>query len=201
LIVFVVLGVGLGWFAYKWREAERQRKVVEAIERVGGEIYYDIQVDGDEIITWTKEPPTPAWLRGLADDHFFCDIAGVDLNYCTEAGDVHLEHIKGLTGLNVLFLSGTRVTDVGMKPVKGMPNLECLDLNSTRVTDAGLVHLRTLKRLKRLCIADTQVTDAGLEAIKGLTELGYLDLHETNVTEEGIEGLQKALPNCEILTY
>lgn len=41
LIVVVVLGVVLGWFAFKMRKAERQRKAVEAIREAGGVVIYD----------------------------------------------------------------------------------------------------------------------------------------------------------------
>jgi len=35
MAVVVLLGMGLGWFGWKMREAERQRKAVEAIRKAG----------------------------------------------------------------------------------------------------------------------------------------------------------------------
>ena len=46
----------------------------------------------------------------------------------------------------------------------------------------------------------TQIGDAGLEHLRGLTSLTAIRVNETQVTEEGIKKLQRALPNCKILT-
>ena len=45
-----------------------------------------------------------------------------------------------------------------------------------------------------------QITNAGLEHLKGLTELQDLLIHCTKTTNTGIAKLQKALPNCKIVT-
>jgi internalin A len=77
---------------------------------------------------------------------------------------------------------------------------EVLVLNATQVTDAGLAHLSGLMTLERLTLVATQVTDAGLAHLTGLTGLETLNLSETQVTDAGISELQKALPNCRILS-
>ena len=41
LVVVVLLSVGLGWFAFKMRQAERQRKAVEKIREAGGVVWHD----------------------------------------------------------------------------------------------------------------------------------------------------------------
>jgi Leucine-rich repeat (LRR) protein len=92
----------------------------------------------------------------------------------TQVTDAGLEHLKGLTGLKVLWLGGTHVTGSGLKFLKGLANLEWLDLERTRITDAGLEHL------------------------KGLTNLKWLYLEHTQVTDEGVRDLQRTLPNCDI---
>jgi Leucine-rich repeat (LRR) protein len=73
-------------------------------------------------------------------------------------------------------------------------------LSGSQVTDASLAHLTGLTALERLTLVATQVTDAGLAHLTGLTGLETLNLSETQVTDAGISELQKALPNCRILS-
>ena len=51
-------------------------------------------------------------------------------------------HLKGLTKLSVLDLSGTQVTDAGLAHLKGLTKLSVLDLRGTQVTDAGVKELK-----------------------------------------------------------
>jgi len=219
LIVVVLLSLPLGWFV---RQAQRQRKAVEAIRKAGGLVWYDYELDEDGFSTGTEEPPTPAWLRELIGDDFFLDVVGVGVAEDTGVGDVVLEHVKGLTKLEYLVLGGspitddglenakgltrldglvllgTQVTDDGLEHLKGLTELEWLELSFTQVTDDGLVHLAGLERLKWLGLSRTDVTDRGLEHLKGLRELQQLELSGTQVTQQGIDELRKALPKCGI---
>ena len=92
----------------------------------------------------------------------------------------------------------TQVTDAGLEHIKGLTRLQNLYLFSTQVTDAGLESLKGLDELLELRLDNTKVTDAGLEHIKGLTQLERLYLDGTKVTDEGVKKLQQALPNCKI---
>ena len=205
LVVVVLLCLPLGWFAARLRDAERQRKAVEAIRAAGGAVKYDYQEAGG----WGAEPNAPAWLREVVGDDFFSDVVEVHL-LGTTFGDESMEHLKRLTNLNglglndtqvtdagldhikrlpsleALYLGGTDVTDAGLKSLKGLKTLEVLSLCDTEVADAGLVHLQTMTNLKSLVLSRTQVTDAGLEYIKGLTHLEDLVLSETQITDAGL---------------
>ena len=66
--------------------------------------------------------------------------------------------------------------------------------------DAGLKQLAGLKALQTLSLSNTSVTDEGLKSLSGLKALKSLDLIGTSVTEDGVAKLQKALPNCDIVT-
>jgi len=87
MAVMVLLGVGLGWFV---RQAQRQRKAVEAIREAGAVVIYDYQLDEDEpgMFTPEREPPTPAWLRRLLGVDLFSDVVVVDVTgtHVTEEG-------------------------------------------------------------------------------------------------------------------
>jgi hypothetical protein len=50
--------------------------------------------------------------------------------------------------------------------VTGLTRLEELDLSYTKVTDAGFDNFRELTRLKELWLHDTQVTDAGVAELQ-----------------------------------
>jgi len=83
-------------------------------------------------------------------------------------GDDDLAHLKGLTALQTLDLSGCeRVTDAGVAHLKGLTALQTLELNFTEVTDAGLAHLKGLTALQSLGLTGCdKVTDAGVADLK-----------------------------------
>jgi Leucine-rich repeat (LRR) protein len=53
-----------------------------------------------------------------------------------------LTHIKGLTNLTRLDLSGTQVSDQGLEHLTGLKNLQFLFLEGTRVTPKGITDLQ-----------------------------------------------------------
>ncbi len=201
LIVFVVFSVGLGWFAFKMRQAEKQRGAVEAIRKAGGVVHYDYQQPDEWGFTPEREPPAPAWLRELVGEDFFSDVVSVSgggTGFRTDAGDVILDHVKRLPELTTLGLVGKTVTDTGLENLKGLTELDTLVLDHAQVSDEGLEHVGRLTKLELLYLSNTQITDAGLRQFRSLTRLEWLELHSTHVTKDGIEELQEALPNCTI---
>ena len=50
--------------------------------------------------------------------------------------------------------------------LKGLTNLETLVLTGTKITDAGLVHLKGLTKLERLSLYDTKTTPAGIKSLQ-----------------------------------
>jgi len=209
VVLVVAVAVPLGWFGVRLREAERQRRAVEAIRKAGGTVWYDYHNTLYGVIEPRAEPPTPAWLRNLLGEDFFADVVHVGYSRPrpspsvfteanTDVGDVDLAHVKGLERLKYLNLSGTRVTDGGLQHLSGLTRLEVLRLSCTPITDDGLEDLKRLTELTHLHLTCTQITDAGLEHLTGLTKLKYLFLDGTPVTDKSIEELEKALPNCHI---
>jgi hypothetical protein len=177
----------------------KQERAIAEIRKLGGKVEVD-----------TKHPGPPV-------------VVAVDLKH-TRVIDASLEHLKGLSQVEILFLKDTAVTDEGLVSVKGLTNLEVLELSRTKVTDKGLEHLQGFVKLQRLDLGDTQVTDKGLIHLKGLTSLEALNLENavgvsdlglvhlkdlaklrtlnlqgTRVTAAGIQKLQKALPKVSII--
>ncbi len=60
----------------------------------------------------------------------------------TALSDACLGPLQKLGRLQILVLSGNRITDDGLAMVSRMSTLESLDLTATDVTDQGLVHLK-----------------------------------------------------------
>ena len=114
--------------------------------------------------------------------------------------DEGLKHLQGMKQLETLTLSSTGITDGGLQQLAAFENLSELDIINCKITDSGLLHLKDLKNLKKLGLGLTPVTDLGLQHLHGLKNLESLDLQETKVTPQGIAELQKALPNCKIVS-
>ena len=106
------------------------------------------------------------------------ELTGVRLQKCavTDAG---LEHLRSLTKLVELDLSGTTVTDAGLARLEGLKQLNALDLGGTRVTDRGLPQLRRFPMLRSLNLCLLPVTDAGLAYVGALKNLQDLRLIKT----------------------
>ena len=114
--------------------------------------------------------------------------------------DKGVKSLSGMQELEVLTVGGTGITDAGLKQLSRLEQLTLLEVYNTRITDAGLAHLTKLKHLNSLNLRLTPITDAGLKHLSGLKQLKTLTLQETKVTPEGIATLQKALPDCTIVS-
>jgi hypothetical protein len=193
LLTFLV-SLGMSWFAVRMKRAREQGEAVEWIRKGGGSVVYDYQYE----VPYSG-PPGPVWLRNLLGTDFFATAVHVCF-FPSSVSDAGLEHLKGLTQLRELDLRFSPVGDNGLKYLNGLARLRTLDLSDTNVTDAGSEHLKRMTHLQTLNLEDAQVTDAGLEHLKGLTQLKMLILLGTHVTDDGVNRLQKALPNCQVIT-
>ena len=189
MVLTVAVAVPCSWLAVKMKQAERQRKAVEAIAKMRGGVVYDWVVDAKGKPVPTPTPSAPPWLRRALGDDFFWKVKLVFLNN-SQVTDSELEHIKGFNQLQRLELNGTQVTDSGLEHLKGLSQLQWLTLDHTQVTDRGLEHLKGLSQLQTLLLDGTQVTDVGLERLKGLRQLQELSLNDTQITDEGVKKLK-----------
>lgn len=116
----------------------------------------------------------------------------------TNTGLKRLSHCRDLS--SALAFSGCNgVTDAGLAHLVEMP-LEGLCFNSTAFSDAGLVHVGRMHHLRWLNVNRVPITDAGLEHLRSLAGLRRLVIYRTKVTKNGIGRLQRALPQCKILS-
>jgi hypothetical protein len=68
--------------------------------------------------------------------------------------------------LQYVQLSGTRVTNAGLVHLRGLTGLRVLWLYDTQISDAGLVHLQGLSGLRVLNLRSTLVSRAGVDALQ-----------------------------------
>lgn len=117
--------------------------------------------------------------------------------------DDNLACFKNLTNLTKLTLENNsdrvQISDAGLVPLGGMTRLEWLNLTGSRVTGQGLASLKALKKLRRLYLGWTQVDDAGLEVIASFPHLEVMELHQTKITDAGLARL-KGLTNLRELS-
>ena len=166
LILTTIIAIWLGGWSYK---ARQQREAVAALRAIGAVIDYDTRRP------WTTgRKKWPQWLLKIGGADYIASVRLVLFDH-SHGIDADLKHLKGLPGLQVLWLDGSQVTDAGME------------------------HLKHLTALQELNLKNTQVTNSGLEHLKGLTALQKLDLSSAKVTDAGVARLQKALPNCHIV--
>ncbi len=193
----VVLAVAFAciWLPGKWQKARNQRETVAVIERAGGRVLYDYQVDenGNEIDEAT--PPGLPWLQATCGPDFFRNIASVELPRADEAA---LESIGELRRLRKLSLYGRQITDFTLEYFKGLTRLRRLRLRNTAITDQGLEHLRGMTDLEDLDVSNTLVSNEGIKHLKGLARLRTLERESTRITGDGAVELRQALPGIKI---
>ncbi len=118
-ILTTLVALPCSWYATQMDNAAKRRKAIAEIIELGGRVKYY-----DATIPYTNgEPPRwYSWLRKLQGDEHLGNAVYVDLEGrpITDAG---LEHLKGLTNLELLVLGDTQVTDEGIKKLReALPN-------------------------------------------------------------------------------
>lgn len=187
--------------------AERQRRAVDAIEALGGLVYY-----ADDALPTARYPIAvqQSFLRRHLPRDYLEHVREADLTFCDDT-NAAMSHLRNLVSLRVLRLEniftdsdwelllralnvphrgGPPVSDAALAHVQGLTRLEEIDLDNTQVTDEGLAHLRGLTALRVLRLRGTQVTDAGLAHLQELTRLKELWLDGTQATDAGLVHLR-----------
>lgn len=174
LLMIPVMAIPCAWLAREIELARRQRSIVNAMKLRRC------------ILRWDRRPVAPPCLVSALGMDFFEDIDSLECKECFAFGDEDLEPAKELLRLNSIDLSHTQVTDVGLSHVKVLSLLYHLDLTGLTITDAGLESLSHLRKLSLLQLQSTQITDKGMKYVGGLDELEGLDLEKTHITSVGL---------------
>jgi hypothetical protein len=95
-------------------------------------------------------------------------------------------------------LTDLPVSDAALEPLKQLGDLEVLSLSGTRVTNSGMPHLTGIERLTYLFMNDTDVTDQGLLALADSVALRYISLDRTSVTSGAVEEFHRLSPGTVV---
>jgi hypothetical protein len=103
--------------------------------------------------------------------------------------------LRGLDRLEILSLSGNRITDKGLLLIAQQhPALEYLEIDCTDVSDAGLASLESLKKLKSVSLGGTLVTPEGLKKLQAARPGLEIDLHVDPTVEQSLRALRSQKP-------
>jgi hypothetical protein len=206
LIVMLVVSIPCALLGRKIERKRREREVLDAINKIGGQVHYDYERWSWSLAgTQKKEPPGPGWLRALLGENFFCEVDEahiVGVSSKTKITDADLSNL-GLSSFPrlrslTLKVNSLKITDAGLETIRDLTQIQELTLILPNVTDSGLRNLRGLTQLERLTLWGTRITNAGLVNLRGMMQLKTLDLSGVKVSDAGVKELQQALPNCKI---
>ncbi len=178
--MMLVVTVFCVWLGITAKRARDQKQTVEAIQDLGGTVFYDFhyyehESDGQTAIDSSRDPSSPRWLR---------DWLGLDL----------FHRVRYVRAVKLLQIPQPRIGIDLLGPVPQATQF------SKRI-DEHMVHLAALHDLETLDLSHSSITDANLVHLESLTNLKLLFLMHTGVTDEGVERFQRALPNCKISHY
>ena len=123
LLSVLLIGIWFGWIANR---AHEQKNAVDAIERLGGKVWFD-----------GRDKGIPPWIRSNLGDEFFKTAIGVDVSFL-QLKESDLDAVVVLKSLRSLSLAGTPISDTGLSRLAGLGKLETLDLGHCHITDRGL---------------------------------------------------------------
>jgi hypothetical protein len=173
MLLVVILGGGMGWWAYR---ARVQREAVAEIVAAGGKVYYDWEWDDDKPSPPTAKPRRPIWLVDRLGPDYLGNVVAV----CFYSSDAN------------------KANDEALIPVSRLPYLRHLDLDDddlaaaagdefsagwSKITDRGLSHIRKLGRLENLSLSSTDVDGPGLAQLTGMASLRRLNLRLIPLTD------------------
>lgn len=133
-VVLTALGVWLGVIVNRARE---QQDAAAAIEALGGDAYYDWQVDHTPTGHWvhrtTGEPDGPVWLRRLIGNDFFHEVTAVGLRPLEADILKSIAYLQRLRGLKVVMVrpqprrfSAAKQDELNAALVAALPNCEII---------------------------------------------------------------------------
>jgi hypothetical protein len=127
----------------------------------------------------------------------FADAPTSDENWHQDPGDEGPKLVRELGRVVKVSFARTSVTDAGLAPLAGMTTIEYLDLSETKVQGPGLANLRGMP-LWSLSLAGTPLNDAGMNQLPDFSELRDLYLGETRISGAFVAQLRR-FPKLEYL--
>ncbi len=200
LILLLVSGLVANWINLGYR----QHLAVKSIRDLGGEVWYEGQVDSRGQVPQDSRLGSNSKASNAAKSDYFHSVVKVSLNGRfhtpwgspkTTVNKVEMietdawRAIQSMSKLKFLELAATDIDDA--RRLWGMRQLVSLDLRHTSISDIS--HLVSMKGLRQLELAGTKVTDLG--PLADLVELEVLNIERTAIAN--IE----PLANCTKLKF
>lgn len=126
--------------------------------------------------------------------------------YANAINNETLKELAPLMNLRELDLSLTSVTDAGLEQLGSLKKLTKLTLlysegfAGPKITNAGLSPLSQLEQLRDLNLVGARITDAGVDDLRQLQNLRRLTVSRSQISPAGVRNLQKALPECDVVS-
>lgn len=191
LVIVVIAAVFLaGRFlprSAKHPDAELNRRVIEKVLGVGGELEILDRSGRTRLIDLTDVPDHPFYIT---------EVKVVAKRPFT---DDDVELLVGLPRLEAVYVSYTDITDRALAALARIPTIQGIGCGANDITDAGLEHLTGLKRLGYLDVnTSKRITDRAFEHIDRMENLRQLHVAWTSVTPEAVEAFKKRRPDCRV---
>jgi len=119
----------------------------------------------------------------------------LDLAECHRISDAGLIHLKGLTKLRNLTLSGPRITDAGMQHLAGLTNIVAISFHQCAITDESFGALSAMTKLKEFDVFRTRVGGHALSRIAGAKEISKIKMRDSAITTQDIVEQIGKFPN------
>jgi hypothetical protein len=134
LVLTFAVTLPFSWLAVEMKNAMEQKDAVAAIEKGGGGYEYDWRFDaasGDYAAD--PQPPVPDWLWQPLGIDFFSEV--VRASYISSLDrqlvNPELSPLEGLTHLKCLWLNSSQVTDAELEHLKNLSQLKGLSLSGS----------------------------------------------------------------------
>ncbi len=168
-------------------DAELNRKVIEKVLGIGGEL---------EILDRTGRTRLIA-LADVPDHPFYITEVKVVAKHPFTDDDAEL--LVGLPRLESVYVAYTDITDRALATLARIPAIQGIGCGANDITDAGLKPLTGLERLAYLDINNCKrITDRAFEHIDRMENLRQLHVGRTSVTSEAVEAFKGRRPECQV---
>lgn len=217
VLISAVIFAGLGW---RWRRAQRQAAIVEALRKTGvAHVMYDYEVHTSDEGDLGRVTIVPQWLRRVLGEDFFSDVHDVTIGpasrVATQPPDGWKPPLGGravsesqcrralriaasLTQIRSLYIQDAVVRQEALEQLTCWEQLSDLRIDGCDVRDEDLAPLSRAVNVRSLHLHRQPIGDAALVHLRPMRKLNALGLGLTDVTDKGLNELA-SFPDLEEL--
>ena len=185
MLVTLIASVGLSFYGYHYRLAQRRLHAMAQIERDSGFVTFRGANGGIP-----REVTDQVHRRARLEKIY---LASSKLEQRT------LELLSSLNDARFISFNSSPFADRHVGYLDELTDLRELQLNGTLISEIGLKHLSKRHRLTKLTLNDTSVDDDAINALAAMKSLQKLYLGNTGLSDTGVKRLQSELPDCKIM--